>query len=133
MPRREILLSQLLTLHLDLALRRYKGPSDMSKFDELAAFTEETLADFDVQAQGLLETGQKLKARGNAAFQKHRDKYAKANAGMQRLEEAVRGVEGDNLPKQAEQKVEEATGSGSSSNSFPVASNSFPAAAIHSG
>jgi hypothetical protein len=123
MTRREILLSQLLTLHLDLALRRYKGPSDMSKFDELAALTEETLADFDVQAQELLETGQRLKARGKAAFQKHRDKYIAAGASMKRLEDAVRGVEGDNLPKD---KQKEAAGSESSS-------SSFPGTAIHSG
>lgn len=87
----------------------------MSKFEELAAFTEETLKDFDAQAQQLLETGQKLKERGNAAFQKHRDKYAKADASMKRLEDAVRGVEGDNLPKD---KTQEATDSAGSSSSF---------------
>ena len=87
----------------------------MSKFDELAAFTEETLKDFDVQAQELLVAGQKLKERGNAAFQKHRDKYADASASMKRLEDAVRGVEGDNLPKE---KPTEATDSAGSSNSF---------------
>lgn len=113
-PTRTELLSQLLALHLDLSLKRYKG-NPMSKFDELAALTEETLADFDVQAQELLETGQKLKARGNAAFQKHRDKYIKADASMKRLEDAVRGVEGDNLPKDTKK---EAAGSEASSTSF---------------
>jgi hypothetical protein len=45
-----------------------------------------------------LETEQKLKARGNAALQNHRDKYAKANASHAAPRGGGAGVEGD-LPK----------------------------------
>jgi hypothetical protein len=76
-------------------------------------------------AQLLLETEQKLKARGIAALQNHRDKYAKANASHAVPRGGGAGVEGD-LPRQAEQKAQEAAGSES-------LSNSFPGAAIHSG
>lgn len=115
--RPELLLSQLLALHLDLALKRYKGPPAMSKFDELAAFTEETLKDWDDQAHELLVEGQKLKARGNEVFGKHRAKQSEARAGFAKMENAVRALEGANLPNDS--KEGEATGSDSSSSSFP--------------
>lgn len=110
-----MLLSQLLTLHLDLALRRYRGKPEMSKFSELAAFTKETLQDWDHQAQELLDEGQKLKAKGNEVFEKHRAKQAEARAGFKAMEDAVREMQGANLPN-----GEEATGSESSSSSFPA-------------
>ena len=94
----------------------------MSKFTELADLTSETMADWDAQAAELLVEGLKLKARGAAVFQKHRDRQAEARAGFAKMEDAVRQLEGDN----GAPNDREATGSGSSS-------SSFPAAAIHSG
>jgi hypothetical protein len=115
LPRREILLSQLLTLHLDLSLRRYKGPKKMSKFTELAELSKTSLKDWDEQAGELLSEGLKLKARGDAVFEKHRAKQAEAHAGFAAMEEAVRELEGDNgAPNEGG-----ATGFGSSSSSFP--------------
>lgn len=93
----------------------------MSKFTELADFTSETMVDWDAQAAELLADGLKLKARGAAVLQKHRDKQAEARAGFAKMEDAVRQLEGDNgAPNERE-----ATNSAGSS-------NSFPAAAIHS-
>jgi hypothetical protein len=117
---KEILLSQLLALHLDLSLKRYKGTTGMSKFSELADFTTETMADWDGQAAELLAEGLKLKARGAAVLQKHRDKQAEARSGFAKMEEAVRRLEGDN----AAPNEKGATDSAGSSSSFQASTHS---------
>jgi hypothetical protein len=113
--REALLLSQLLTLHLDLAIKRHRTASMPSKFEELATFTSESLKDWDKQAQELLDNGKKLKAKGDEVFQRHRAKQAEARAGFTAMEDAVRDLSGGNLPNE-----EEATGSESSSTSFPA-------------
>lgn len=109
------LLSQLLTLHLDLALKRYGDKPRMSKFTELADLSKASLKDWDAQASELLSEGLKLKAKGDAVFEKHRAKQAEARAGFTAMEEAIRELEGDN----GAPNDQEAAGSEGSSTSFP--------------
>lgn len=96
LPNKARLFSELLTLHLDRSIARYGRPRSMSKFTELADFTTETMAEWDAEAQALLDEGQRLKAQGREIFAAHRLKQAEARAGFAKMRDAVRDMIGGN-------------------------------------
>jgi hypothetical protein len=70
-PPPEILLSQLLTLHLDLALKRYKEPDlTMSKILEAAKLVAERKKAYDDRAQAIIDGIPGLDSKANQAFER---------------------------------------------------------------
>ncbi len=67
----EILLSQLLTLHLDLAIKRHREPDDpMSKILEAARLVAERKKQWDDRAQAIIEGMPALETKANQAFER---------------------------------------------------------------
>src|SRR5882757_276597 len=70
-PRPEVLLSKLLALHLDLAIKRYKEPDiTMSTILEAARLVAERKKLWNDRAQAIIEAMPALETKANQAFER---------------------------------------------------------------
>jgi hypothetical protein len=119
-PRPEVLLSKLLALHLDLAIKRYKEPDiTMSKILEAANLVAERKKAYDDRAQAIIDGVPRLDTKANAAFERPEGVMATAEQDFKDLHKTFDDVIAlSNSEKNGE---EAAAGSENSSTSFPAA------------
>lgn len=115
----EVLLSQLLTLHLDLAIKRYKEPDlTMSKILEAAKLVTERKKQWDDRAQAIIEGMPALESKANQAFERPEGVMASTEADFKDLHKVFdEALAVSNIEKNGEEK-KGAAGSQSSSGSF---------------
>lgn len=120
-PPKELLLSQLLALHLDLAIKRYKEPDlTMSKILEAAKLVAERKKAYDDRAQAIIDGVPRLDTKANEAFERPENAMSSAEQDFKDLHKTFDDVIAlSNSAKNGEED-EEAAGSGSSSASFPA-------------
>lgn len=116
-----MLLSQLLTLHLDLALKRYKEPDlTMSKILEAARLVAERKKQWDERAQAIIESMPALETKANQAFERPEGLMATTEQEFKDLHTTFdEALAVSNSAKNGEGE-QEVAGSGSSSGSFPT-------------
>lgn len=119
--RETLLLSQLLTLHLDLALKRYREPDlTMSKILEAAKLVADRKKAYDDRAQAIIDGVPRLDSKANAAFDRPEAAMQTAEKDFGELHRTFDDVLAlSNSEKNVEAK-EEVTGSDGSSTSFPA-------------
>lgn len=114
----EILLSQLLTLHLDLALKRYRESDPMSKILEAAKLVAERKKLWDDRAQAIIEGMPALETKANQAFERPEGVMSNTEQEFKDLHEVFDAVVAlSNSEKNGETK-KEAAGSQDSSATF---------------
>jgi len=116
---REVLLSELLALHLDLAIKRHKEPDlTMSKILEAAKLVAERKKQWDDRAQALIEGMLALETKANQAFERPEGLLAAAEQDFKDLHKIFDEAGAlSNSEKNGEDK-QEAAGSQGSSGSF---------------
>lgn len=105
---RELLLSQLLTLHLDLSIKRYEVQSGMSKFLQLADDIESDLKELDEEANLLNAKRLKNKERARQIFNDHNAAQDRVAEGMKRMDQVLHDMGGSNSRKASEDEKAEA-------------------------
>lgn len=118
--RRELLLSQLLTLHLDLALKRYREPDlTMSKILEAAKLVADRKKAYDDRAQAIIDGVPRLDSKANAAFERPEAAMQTAEQDFSQLHKTFDDVLALSNSEKNDETKEEVTGSDGSSSSFP--------------
>lgn len=119
--RPEILLSELLTLHLDLALKRYKEPDlTMSKILEAARLVAERKKAYDDRAQAIIDGMEGLDSKANQAFERPEGLMSAAEQDFKDLHKVFDEVNALSNSEKNDVANKEAAGSQGSSDTFPA-------------
>jgi len=118
-PRPEVLLSKLLALHLDLAIKRYKEPDiTMSKILEAAKLVAERKKAYDDRAQAIIDGVPRLDTKANEAFERPEGIMATTERDFKDLHETFDEALALSNSEKNDEGKKGAEGSGSSSTSF---------------
>lgn len=118
-PPPEILLSQLLALHLDLAIRRYKEVDlTMSKILEAAKLVAERKKQWDERAQAIIDGMPALETKANQAFERPEGLMATTEQDFKDLHKTFDEANMLGNATKNDEVREEAAGSQGSSGSF---------------
>jgi hypothetical protein len=114
------LLSKLLALHLDLAIKRYREPDlSMSKILEAARLVAERKKAYDDRAQAIIDAVPRLDTKANEAFERPEAIMSTTEQEFKDLHKTFdEAISLSNSEKKAEDG-KEAAGSEGSSSSFP--------------
>jgi len=116
----EILLSELLTLHLDLALKRYRKPDlTMSKILEAAKLVAERKKQWDERAQAIIEAMPALETKANQAFERPEGTMSDTEQEFKDLHKVFDAALALSNSEKNDETKQEVAGSQGSSGSFP--------------
>lgn len=116
----EVLLSELLTLHLDRAIQRYGDPDPpMSKILEAARLVAERKKLWDDRAQAIIDGMPALESKANAAFERPEGLIATTEQDFKDLHKTFDDALA--LSNSGKNGDKEAAGSQGSSETFPPA------------